>query len=360
MELSQFMKIVKAGKKTLALSVLAFLVIAVAVVFVQPFEYAASTRVLIVQNNQGGTDPFVASKANEYLGGVISGIVTSNAFFDEVLNSSFNIDKTYFDSEQGARAAQWRKMARARSFGDLGIVEITIWHTNSYQAKEIADAVDFTLKSKTATWLGTGDKVSLRVIDQPTASRWPDRPNILLIMLLGPAMGLVFGLFYLYLFEQKPTNESIQAAATSANEPIRAIPQEAVPPVVAAMPAERAAEPIFVQPEAVMQPVPPQAPAQAQPLYQYAQQPVQPLPTQEQTPAQTTQTQYHVPEQSYQQPPYQYAQQPVQPQASAQAVPPQPTQQIAAQPVVPPAVITESDEFDLEEILNQGNINNLL
>ncbi|NTW22224.1 hypothetical protein HGA34_01610 [Candidatus Falkowbacteria bacterium] len=291
MELAQFYQLIKKGKLTLVTSVLIFVLLAMAFTFLRPLEFRAQSRLLIIQNSQEGTDPFVAAKANEYLGGVLTKIVASNSFLEEVLASGLNVDKDYFSNDQRERAKTWQKMIAARSYGDLGVIEISVFHADKYQAEQVAQAVDLALKNKSSVFLGTGDKVEIRVIDQPIVSKWPVRPNIVLNMILGPVIGLIFGLFYLYLFAKV----SIEPA------PIQAV-QETQPEKMPIEPAP--------QQQAVATPCPEPAPVEVQAQSE----PARPRPA-------------------------------------------EPVAQPAAGPSPKPAI---SDDFDLDDILNQGNISNLL
>jgi capsular polysaccharide biosynthesis protein len=315
MELAQFYQLIRNGKKTILLSVLVFLLFASAFTFLRPLEYRAQSRLLIIQNSQEGTDPFVAAKANEYLGGVLTKIVSSNSFLDEVLGAGLNVDRAYFSNSLPERAKTWQSMVSARSFGDLGVIEISVFHPDKYQAEQVAQAIDLTLKNKSNTFLSTGDKVEIKVIDQPTVSKWPVRPNIVLNMILGPVIGLIFSLFYLYLFAKV-----------------------SVEPVASQMPA-------FVPAQSSAEPQPAVRPAQ-EPVWQPAQEPA-----------------------AFQQPPREQPAAVAQPRTEQAAVVPeagQPAQPPipAAAPVAPAAPIAArppvNNDFDLDDILNQGNISNLL
>jgi len=248
MELSQFYQLIKSGKTTLLFSVLIFVLFAMGYTFLRPLEFSAQSRLLIIQNSQEGMDPFVSAKANEYLGGVLTKIVTSNSFLEEVLAAGLNVDSTYFSNDQQVRAKTWQEMVSARSYGDLGVIEITVFHPDKYQAKQVAEAIDLTLKNKSNIFLSTGDKVLLRVIDQPIVSKWPVRPNIVLNMILGPVMGLVFGLFYLYLFAKISTQPIVESHVVQTNNKefliqpadISTVTSESIAPIVAVsvVPAE--------------------------------------------------------------------------------------------------------------------------
>lgn len=310
MELVQFIQLIKAGKKTILLSVLVFLLLAAAFTFLRPLEYRAQSRLLIIQNSQEGTDPFVAAKANEYLGGVLTKIVSSNSFLEEALAAGLNVDQSYFSNNLQERAKMWQDMVSARSFGDLGVIEISVFHPDRYQAEQVAQAIDLTLKNKSNVFLSTGDKVEIKVIDQPIVSKWPVRPNIVLNMILGPIIGLVFGLFYLYLFAKTSVQPEVSQAPSYV--PVQPTPE---PQPAAPQPAPQAMQQPVVQEMAVFQ-TPPME---------------QPVPPAQVSPAQAM----VVPE-------------------STQSAPP------AAQPVPPAVRPPASNDFDLDDILNQGNIGNLL
>lgn len=176
-----------------------FLVAGLLVTVAQPFEYGAKSKLLLVQSNVAGVDPYVISKSNGYLSDVLANVVSSNSFFSDVMNSGYHIDQGYFSGREDKIMEKWAETVDAKAINDTGIILINVYHPDRYQADQIAEAVNYILKTKNNQYHGADD-VSIKVIDQPIVSSWPVKPNIFLNLGLALALGLVFSLSFIYLF----------------------------------------------------------------------------------------------------------------------------------------------------------------
>lgn len=223
MELFEFIKILNRNKKSLLLSVLIFILVAAGLTFVQPLQYSARSRLLIVQDNGSLLDPYSASKANEYLSNVLTNVVVSTSFYEDVTNAGFDIDTGYFTKSSGQLTQKWQKTVEAKSVGDLGLIEITVYHSDKYQLNQIAQAINYTLKTKNSQYHNAGDKVTIKVIDEPVLSSLPVRPNIILNFLLALFLGVVFGclLVYLKTINKLSRLDEVQIADKPVDEPER-------------------------------------------------------------------------------------------------------------------------------------------
>lgn len=200
MELKDFIKLLNCNKKTVFWSVLVFLMIGALLTLVQPLEYGAKSRLLIVQETGPAFDPYAMAKSNENIGNILTKVIASNSFFNETLEAGYNVNKEYFTHDVKKQMKRWKKAVEVKSLGDVGIIEIEVYHRDKGQAEQIAQAINYTLKSKSNQYLNTGEKLTIKIIDQPIISTWPLRPNIPLNLLLALAMGFVYGLSYIYLF----------------------------------------------------------------------------------------------------------------------------------------------------------------
>jgi len=199
MELNQVYNLFKSGKKAILLSMLIFVLLVIGVIVVQPLKFGSKSRLLIVQNANSGNDPYAVAKSNDYISSVLSNVVASNSFFNEVLSSGYNIDQKYFSSDIKKQMEKWQKTVEPIALSDAGIIEINVYHPDKTQAEQISLAINYTLKVKSAEYLSMGDKIDLKVIDQPTLSNWPIKPNIPLNFALAIVLGFIFGLSYEYL-----------------------------------------------------------------------------------------------------------------------------------------------------------------
>jgi capsular polysaccharide biosynthesis protein len=209
MELITFLRLVKAKKQTIISITAIFFALTLVITFIQPLKYGSESQILVVQNYAPGTDPYVAAKSNDYLSNILAQVVTSNSFFEEVLNLGLNIDKNYFPTQPDKRLKTWSKTISAKALNDTGIISINVYHTDKYQTEQIARAVNYVIKTKNSMYHGGGNKVNVMTINEPIVSNWPIKPNIILNTLLGIILGLITSLYYIYLFPESQYNFSL-------------------------------------------------------------------------------------------------------------------------------------------------------
>ena len=206
MELINFIQLIKRKKQTIFSVILLFLLISAILTFVQPFKYASEARLLVVQNAPEGVDPYQVNKANEYVADVLARVIPTNSFFNEVIKTDFNINKTYFPEDPLKQLKKWKKTVRANSSNTGGMISISVLHPDKYQSDQIIKAVDYLVQKNHAFYHGSGDQISIRVIDQPFTSIFPVSPNIPFNLILGVLFGLIFSLSYIFLFPEEVYN----------------------------------------------------------------------------------------------------------------------------------------------------------
>ncbi len=193
----------KQKRQTLISLFLLFLVLGLLIVLMQDFKYGSKSKILVIQGGAERVDPFSVSRSVEYLSDLFTRVVYSNSFFDSVVESDFNIDKNYFGQSFEKKMKVWKKTVSAKSVEDSGIIVINIYHKDSYQASQIALAVNHVLINRHQSYHGLGDSVKISVIDQPIVSSYPIKPNLLYSLLIIIAISLFFSLIYIYLFPER-------------------------------------------------------------------------------------------------------------------------------------------------------------
>lgn len=205
MEFKDYFTLVSKKKSTMAFFVFIFVILAIILSLIQPFKYGSSSKILVIQDS-AGSDPYLASKSTEYLSNILAKVVSSNSFFENVLNSGYYIDKNYFGDTIKGQMKTWSKTVSAKAINDSGIISLDVYHTDRSQAELINRAVAFTLQTKHGLYHGGGDSVSVKVIDEPIVSNYPVKPNLILNFGLALALGLIFSLIYIYLFPEEKYN----------------------------------------------------------------------------------------------------------------------------------------------------------
>ncbi|MFA5247795.1 MAG: hypothetical protein WC415_00915 [Patescibacteria group bacterium] len=221
MTIHQFLKALNSRKRVVILLTAIFLSAAILISAIQPFKYGSSLTLLTVHSFKENTDPYVASKSNEYLSGLLAQIVYSSSFFDSVMNSGYNIDKDYFSGSDKNKMKKWSQTVSAKSIADSGMISINVYHFDRSQAEEIARAIAYTLQTSHTSYHGFGKSVEIKIIDKPITSTFPVKPDILLNLAVGLAFGLIFSLCFVYLFpENKKRIKNYREEAEEVKEEI--------------------------------------------------------------------------------------------------------------------------------------------
>ncbi len=206
MNSDNFLSLIIAKKQTIIMAIIIFILIAIIFTAIQPFKYGSSFKLLIIHNFRTNTDPYIASKSNEYLSGILAKVIYSNSFFTKVAGTGFNIDEDYFGKDTKERIERWEKTVVAKAISDTGIISVDVYHPDRYQAEQIARAIVFSLQASHSLYHGYGDNVTIKVIDKPITSDWPIKPNIILNLVTAIAFGLILSLIYIYLFPETEYN----------------------------------------------------------------------------------------------------------------------------------------------------------
>lgn len=202
MEINFLINNIKQRKALITGIILGSFIIMATVTFIQPLKYSVSSRLLISQN-LSGSDPYTVSKSNQYLSNLFAQVIHSSSFFTLVSSTGFNIDKSYFGENYKQQMKTWGKTIEARSVGDTGIIEISVYHANTYQAQQIALAANQVLINQSSNYQKGGNDVTITVIDQPLTSSYPVKPNVIINSIIALILGLSASIFYVYLYPVK-------------------------------------------------------------------------------------------------------------------------------------------------------------
>jgi len=205
-------ELIRSKTQTIFVVMLIFLALTMILTLIQPLKYKTVSKILIIQNFSKETDPYAASRSNQYLSSVLSEVIRSNSFYQEVLNAGYEIEKTYFLQDglvPTDELTAWQRTVSSRPIGDTGVIQVDVYHTSREQAEQISKAVNFVMKARHQNYHGSGDRVSIKVIDDPNTSNFPVKPNIILNTGLALIFGLIFSLAYIYLFPGPDYNVKI-------------------------------------------------------------------------------------------------------------------------------------------------------
>jgi capsular polysaccharide biosynthesis protein len=192
---------------------LAVVVLAVVVSLFMPQQYRAQTKLLIIQHQSLSLDAYLAAKSAEKVSKVLSEVVHSSSFFDEIWQAGFNIGSDWGQTDKQRRKL-WEKRVDLNSISQTSLIEVNTYHTDRASAEQLAQAMIYVLVEKGAQYHGGGDQVEIKLIDKPIVSNYPVRPNLVQNAISALLIGLVISFMYVYL---KPDRQ-IEAASKPLEE----------------------------------------------------------------------------------------------------------------------------------------------
>ncbi|MGI6374204.1 MAG: YveK family protein [Patescibacteria group bacterium] len=201
MEFTDFFGLLKKKRQTIFTIVLLAVIFTLLASLTQTMKYTVKSRLLVVQN-AASSDAYALSRSNEYLGSLFAEIVYSGSFYDQVIASDFNVNQAYFSGTYSQQVKRWQNTVKTKTHGNTGIVEILVFHPQASEAKKIALSINDILINKNEAYQG-GKGVRINIIDQPIASSYPNKPNILNNVIIALFASLLFSLFYIYIFPER-------------------------------------------------------------------------------------------------------------------------------------------------------------
>lgn len=159
-----------------------------------PLKYGASATILVMPHAAPSLDPYTTSKAAERIGQNLAEVIHSSQFFGRVLAASTGIDQTYFPTDELQRRQLWNNSVDASVIYNTGILQITAYHPDKIQAVGLAGAVAGVLTASGNDFALSG--ADYRLLDTPVASRFPAKPNLAVVAVVGFLGGFLLSLAY--------------------------------------------------------------------------------------------------------------------------------------------------------------------
>lgn len=202
MEIKEFINLIGKKKQTLFIFIAFFILISAIFTFIQPFEYEAQSKILIIDEKSANSDPFSLAVKKEQIGMQLKNILESKDFTGEILPLGYKINNDFFKNINGNK---WKKIINVNLEHDVGILNIKIYNTDKVQADQISRAINSVLKTNIKKYTGD-EKLNIKIITQPEISRYPVKPNIFLNLSIGLILGFIAGLLYIYGFPEEKYN----------------------------------------------------------------------------------------------------------------------------------------------------------
>jgi len=220
MENLQYSKILRTNWDIVALITGITIILTLIISLVQPFQYSASTKILVIQKQESNTDAYTATKSAERIGKNLANIIFTSSFYNEVIESNSNF-KNKFSADSIERRKEWEKNIKASVTPETGILEIDVFDTDSDFASQLVKTISYVLVNKGAEYHGGGSNVEIKIVDDVFISKYPVRPNIILNSVLALILGLLLGSAYVILNEAKEIKKLIALNQSPAENEVK-------------------------------------------------------------------------------------------------------------------------------------------
>jgi capsular polysaccharide biosynthesis protein len=202
MENLQYSKILKQSWEIVALITAIVVVLVLIVCLLQPFQYSAETKILIIQKQEGNLDAYTATKSAERIAKNLVNIVYTSAFYNEVKKANSTItDKFSLDANE--RKQEWEKNVKVDVTPETGILELHVYDVDRTFASKLVQTIAYVLVDKGAEYHGGGSDVEIKVVDEVFISKYPVRPNLVVNAGLSLIIGFILGISFVILKEAK-------------------------------------------------------------------------------------------------------------------------------------------------------------
>ncbi len=166
-------------------------IVTTALTFIFPLQHRADAQVFIISQSRQGVDPYTTIKSAERIGENLAQIISTDDFFQKVITrEGSDINKNYFfDKTDRQRRKLWKKTLNGSVVFGTGVFNLSVYHQDPNQANKIVGAAAGALVSE--GWQYVGGDVIIKLVNQPSVTKYPVRPNLILNILLGFIIGVL-------------------------------------------------------------------------------------------------------------------------------------------------------------------------
>ncbi len=181
-------------------------------------QYRSSLTLLVLEQ-QNNLDGYTAAKAAERLSASLGQLMYTTTFTDQVYqrikSSDLLANDLLFTITDIKRQKLWKRSVETRIQPDVGMLHISVYHSNRAASTIMANALATVLVEQGTNYLGGGQDVQLKVVNYPLTTERPARPDVVLNVLAGLILGLGASLGYIALAAMRTTEQTQKYQAGS-------------------------------------------------------------------------------------------------------------------------------------------------
>jgi len=158
-------------------------------------NFRAEADLLIVNNSKESQDYYSFAKNAEYMGLVLSEIVYSELFIDEVVKLEA-MEDNLLPTKKKDRLTEWGKIVQMQRNPQTGIISVAVLHDNQNIAINVVEGIIEVFTQKNSLFRGDGQDIDIRVLSGPILERNPGVSSIAGIVIGGFIAGIFISSTY--------------------------------------------------------------------------------------------------------------------------------------------------------------------
>jgi len=175
------------------------------------YQFKATAKVLIVQDQLGTQDYYSLTKSAEYLGNILEEAVYSTVFID-TLKKEQGFDKNFFPTNQKEQLKKWKKMVEIDRSAGLGILKIVVVSDNKKEAYNLANSISNVLINKNYLFRGKTN-VDVRKLSDVLVESNPNFKIIIQTIVGSFLLGFILTIIFYYYVNIQYNNKFIDGAS---------------------------------------------------------------------------------------------------------------------------------------------------
>lgn len=198
MNYNSYIKSVKNNWQAMTVIILGVVVLALVLSLLRPLEYRSRVELLIVQKQNLTLDAYNSARASEKLANTLASVIGTRSFFDKVIEGNFGVQRSDFPTNERKLRKVWAKKVSATVFPESSLLRVDLYDEDRKQADRLATAVASILVNNSSEYHGAGSEVMVKVVNEPLASDYPVRPNVIVNVFTALVVGLAVGLAWVF------------------------------------------------------------------------------------------------------------------------------------------------------------------
>lgn len=169
-------------------------------------NYRSSADLLVTQTQSGFVDYYTLSKSADFLTNVLVSSVYSDKFLNEMATSN-SIPTNFLPDDRINRLKTWKKAVQISKNPNLGLIHVEVFGNDPKEITQVSNSIISILTNKYSLFLGKGQELDVRVMNDPTWERNPSLTQVAMVVIGGFLIGCLLRFVRVYYKEENENAE---------------------------------------------------------------------------------------------------------------------------------------------------------